>query len=66
MKKGQRIGLANHPLGKSGEKFISKRKRGEKPWAVRITTHGTPKQITVGSFETIEEAIEARDKYLSR
>ena len=59
-------GLTKQPPGKTGEKFIyvySTKPRN--PVRVFITTHDERKQVHVGYFKTIEEAITARDKFLS-
>ncbi len=69
MRKGEAYGpIASRP-GKSGEKYVSLQKK-DGIFAVWIPIHGErrasghPHQRMIGRFQTLEEAVQARDKYL--
>lgn len=61
-------GITNSPIGRSGEKYVTS--SGGK-YIVFIPIHGKRMwgkyyaRKKVGTFNTLEEAVEARDKYLS-
>lgn len=62
--------MLNVPPGESGEKYIYITSNGT--YLVKIVIHGgkTPdgyrEQFRLGMYNTLEESIEARDKYLSK
>jgi hypothetical protein len=62
MKKGQRHGMNKQAPGRTGEKYICMHNRKFK---VLITTHDIRKQVHVGHFDTLEEAVRVRDTFLS-
>lgn len=53
----------NHRIGKTGEKYIIFDKISRK-YVIWISV-GEKKQLYVGRFSTLHEAITARDKYLT-
>lgn len=63
MKKGQQIGM-NSAIGASGEKYIYFDKHRKKYCAI-LPTGIIGKQKTLGRFNTLEDAVICRDKYLA-
>ena len=66
MRKGQKIGMNNSQVGRSGEKYITFEK-AIKRYRVVIPTGkvGAGKQKTVGKFKELQDAVLCRDKFLS-
>jgi hypothetical protein len=60
-KKGQRTGF-NSRLPSTGEKFVYLR---DSTYYVRVTTHDERKDVYIGNFKTLSDAVAARDNYLS-